>query len=146
MSHRRRLFYQNNISSAGWKRPFQRISDPEPGHLLAFDQSRELVDSFDDDDDMGWVWWCGMMVTLRRRWIVNTWMELAEAEGDRLSYSLFSHPMKLTEAQMKMASGAFFMESDDESERESEQKRTRRRAPPSSRQTKASRVSQQHQR
>jgi hypothetical protein len=55
MSHRRQLFHQNNISSAGWKRPFQQISDPEPGHLLAFDQSRELVDSVDDDDDMGWV-------------------------------------------------------------------------------------------
>jgi hypothetical protein len=69
---------------------FRQISDAEPGYLHAFDWSRELVDS-DDDNDMG------PGVEMRddgnfeseRDGIENTWIELAE-EGDQLSNSLFS--------------------------------------------------------
>ena len=56
--------HQNNISNVVWNRPFQLISDPEPGHLRAFDQSWELVDSIDDDDiGIGYGWRCGMILT-----------------------------------------------------------------------------------
>jgi hypothetical protein len=64
--------------------------------------------------------------------------------GSAFVFSILAS-MKLTEAQMKMASGAFFMESDDERERERERVARRRAPPTSSRQTKASRISQQHQ-
>jgi hypothetical protein len=46
--------HENNIGNVVRKRSFQQISDPEPGHLLAFDQSWELVDSIDGYDmDIG---------------------------------------------------------------------------------------------
>jgi hypothetical protein len=46
--------HENNIGNVVRKRSFQQISDPEPGHLLAFDQSWKLVDFIDDNDmDIG---------------------------------------------------------------------------------------------
>jgi hypothetical protein len=44
------ISHQNIISNVGWKRPFQQIADPEPGHLRAFGRSGELVDSVNDDN------------------------------------------------------------------------------------------------
>jgi hypothetical protein len=50
-------------SNVGWKRLFQQISNPKPGHLRAFDRIRELIHSV-DDDDMGR---CGIMATLKAK-------------------------------------------------------------------------------
>jgi hypothetical protein len=136
------ISHQNNTSNVGWKRSFQHISDPEP----AFDQSRKLVDSVDDDDmGMGAEMQDDGNLENESDEMETTRMKLVDEERDQLSYSVFSQPMKRTETQMKMPPGAFFEESDDERERERERVTRRRAPPPSSRQTRASRVAQQHQ-
>jgi hypothetical protein len=81
----------------GLKRPLQHISDAEPGNMRAFNRSRELVDSVDNDG-------MGMGVEMQddgnfeneRDGMEITRIKLVEEEGDRFSYSVFSLPMKRT--------------------------------------------------